>query len=153
MFGFFLPIAAISMIEIKENWQHFPAKLNRGGGWGEKQTKPFPSPIISKYNESLKDLCFFIKISVTSSNAWQDVFILLRTWGAGSPEDRPNASMRTNAADKNAQYYFNPFDTEENWPVITHSLQKDLFCNILFAKQLFKRNQLWHLCIFHNFAQ
>lgn len=79
--------------------------------------------------------------------------LLARTWRAGPSEDQPIANMKTNAADKNVQYYFNPFDTEENWPVITHSLQKDLFCNILFAKQLFKRNHLWHLYIFHNFAQ
>jgi len=34
-FGVFSPIAAISMTEVKENWQHSPRKVSRG----KKQNK------------------------------------------------------------------------------------------------------------------
>lgn len=109
------------------------------GVWGRSKPNHFLLPSFQHPVNNLKDLCFVIITGATSLMLDRMVPVG-KTWAAGSPAERPSATMGTNAPDKKIRYYFNPFHMKENWPVKTHSLQKELFCNILFAKQLFKRN-------------
>lgn len=76
MLGGFLFIAENCMIETKEKWHQSPSK--RVGVRVGNPSKPFPSPIISKYNEYSKGPLFLYHNLSISCDAGQDVSLLER---------------------------------------------------------------------------